>query len=107
MVFSAVPLNILLLVVGGMIGNIVMEVKPVQSWKHFSPKRVTEEGMVREVKPVQPLKHEEYKSVTDSGMAMEVKPVQPSKHEYSKRVTEEGIRLLLHPAINPLVVFGV
>ena len=55
----------------------VIEVKPLQLAKQFSPKDVTEEGISMEVKLLQPEKHDQLKEVTDEGMVIEVKLLQP------------------------------
>ena len=47
--------------------------------KQFSPKLVTELGMVMEVKRMQPKKQPCPKLVTELGMVMEVKRLQPLK----------------------------
>ena len=54
----------------------VIEVKPLQPEKQYSPNEVTDEGMVIEVKPLQPEKQEVPNEVTDEGMVIEVKPLQ-------------------------------
>ena len=56
----------------------VIEVKPLQLAKQFSPKDVTEEGISMEVKLLQPEKHDQLKEVTDEGMVIEVKLLQYS-----------------------------
>ena len=53
-----------------------MEVKLLQSSKQYSPKLVTELGMVMEVKLLQPKKQLSPKLVTELGMGMEVKLLQ-------------------------------
>ena len=56
----------------------VIEVKPWQSRKQYSPNEVTDEGMVIEVKPLQLAKQSLPNEVTDEGMVIEVKPMQSS-----------------------------
>ena len=55
----------------------VIEVKPLQLAKQFSPKDVTEEGISMEVKLLQPEKQQPPKDVTEEGISMEVKLLQP------------------------------
>ena len=65
----------------------MIEVKPMQSEKHLSPKEVTEEGMMIEVKPRQPEKQLEPNEVTEEGMVIEVKPLQCQKQPGPNEVT--------------------
>ena len=61
---------------GGVEDFILIFVKPVQFWKQYHPKLVTELGIVTEVKPLQYSKHLSPKLVTELGIVIEVKPVQ-------------------------------
>ena len=45
--------------------------------KQDPPNEVTDEGMVIEVKPLQSWKQAPLNEVTDEGMVIEVKPLQP------------------------------
>ena len=81
---------------GGVEDFILIFVKPVQFWKQYHPKLVTELGIVIEVKPVQPEKHPS-KLVTELGIVIEVKPQQYSKHLSPKLVTELGIVIEVKP----------
>ena len=51
----------------------VIEVKPLQPTKQYSPNEVTDEGMVIDFKPLQSEKQNSPNKVTDEGMVIEIK----------------------------------
>ena len=82
--------------------GIVMEIRPEQWEKTFSPIDVTLLGIVTEVRPLQREKAPSPIDVTLLGIVTEVRPLQPAKAPTPMLVTLLGIVVFLHPVINVL-----
>ena len=78
-----------------------------QDLKQFSPKLVTEDGILMDVREEQREKQFSPKLVTEDGILMDVREEQPIKQFAPKRVTEDGITVPAHPQIIVLLSVSI
>ena len=68
-----------------------MDVREEQPPKQYSPKLVTEDGILMDAREEQLAKQAHPKLVTEDGILMDVREEHPAKHPFPKLVTEDGI----------------